>query len=511
MSRTILTLAKAVALVALLACPAFAEFSVPINSTAGVYDQPSSVSSGSRVHVAFIGPGATDNVFSLYYARIDGAADFTSSQLSRATAGFVLTPSFAIVGGSPGDNAYTDVRHPKIGLLGSDRIVILFQARTPSSPDDYRLFIAQFRIVNEAVTSVTVREAQGLPDGDIEDVTFGTVSSDNSARAAFAQRAAGSTGLYDVWYARISLDNGYAVQPPLLLSDNVFVNSKGSKPLPNLKIDGANRSHVAWSAGNGPFASIYYAMVKEFADQSRNNADNAAIAATGVIGGTRLWTHPQLLLAPNTNSTVYIVAADESVAGKPGPLVWVNLNPDAAPQDNGSVMLGTNNSFLITPPGIANPASPEYDLYRPEAHIDLGGRIHFTSYGNSVAPVLYTAVKLQNSFPYFVTMSEKTQVGYGNNAASYALDNDYSKAAFSFIGGKTIIFWSGTDNTNTANRQLMVTGLPAINEYINFNEKGCSTLPGGSRTTPWADILCLGLPLLVLRLRNLRGRGRVGG
>lgn len=509
MFRTIRAFALAFAILALTTAACLAEFSVPVNSTGGVFDQPSSVANGTTVHVAFIGPSATPGAFSLYYASINGASDFTSSLLTRATTGFVVTPSFAIL-----DNGYTDVRHPKIALLSADRVVILFQAKSISSPGDFRLFIAQLTLSNNAIVSTTVREAQGIPAGDVQDISFGIVAADNTARAAFSQRASGAAGgPFDVWYARISLDNDAVVRPPLQLS--TFTNSNGSQPIPNLKLDAQNRSHIVWAAG-GPTldnsSSIYYAMVKEFVDSSRGNPDNAAIGATGVIDRIGHWTHPQMLVSPNPATQVYyVVAVDESVAGRAGNLAWVTLNPDAAPQDNNAVLLGTNNLFLLTPPGEAIPPS-SFDLYRPEAHLDLGNRIHFTGYGDPHSAPLYMAVGTTTSYPYFSFLTPPTSIGHGSNAASYALDNDYSKAAFSFIGGKAVIFWSGTDNTNASNRNLMVTGLPTINEFVLFKEKGCSTAPGGQATLPdaLAGILMLGVPLAALKLRSiLRKRGRV--
>ncbi len=491
---------------AILSTLCFAEYASPISPGGGIYDQPSTVADGSTVHVAFIGGPGLSGPFSVYYAAVNGSTDFTLKALS----GLLTTPAYPIA--DAGGDPYYDARHPKIALQTANVVVVFFQAKPTSDPaDHYVLYRAQLSLSNHAVIGCSVKTVSFNPGivGEFQDVSFGIVTKDNTARLAYAYRESADSP-FDTYYARIGLDNAAVVRLPIKLSN--AVGTTGSRPIPNLKLDGDSRSHIAWTTDNGTigtYSGVYYAMVKEFSNTQRGISDNAAIAATGVILRIGRWGHPQVLVSPSTNSLVYVLATDEPSPGSAGNLAMVYLNPDKALQDNNSVDLGRNNDFLLHPPGVAILPS-SFDLFRAEAHIDLGGRFHLTGYGNSRSTPIYYAGNPLSTYPYFNFQSWPTPVGFQNAATSYELPDDYTKAAFSFVSSKGVVFWSGTDNTNPSNRALMVTGLPTINEWIVNNEKGCSSNNGsrsGKSGTGMIDLLLLAVPLVLLKLRSILKRG----
>ncbi len=480
----------------------------------GVYDQPSAVSNGATVHVAFIGAPTAAGPFTVYYAAINGSIDFTNMSINRNFPGFMVTPAIAVIDNAgitnvPGDNVYFNARHPKIALQTPDRIVIFFQATETVSSTGFSLFRAQINLSANSPVSVRVNRVSGIQAGDVQDVSFGVVASDNTARLAYAIRPDSVTP-FEVYFSRIGLDNGTVVRSPIRLSS--VPNSNGSRPVPDLRLDTLNRAHVVWSAdglASGTFdnvSAIYYAMIKEFNSTNPALTDNAAIAATRMIQATKRWGHPQVLVASTV--LVHVLAGDQPGASRSGGLAFVNLNPEAALQDNNSVYLGSNNLFLLNPPGEAFPASPTFDLYRPEAWLDLGGRIHMTGYGNSNASPVYFAATPLTISPYLNFLIQPTLVGE-NLGSSFELPNDYTKASFAFIGGKGIVFWSGIDNTGSPGQTLNVTGLPTIAEWINFHEKGCSSTPGSpiGKSDALVDLLIFALPLAFLKYRSMRATG----
>jgi hypothetical protein len=513
MTRILRPAILAVLILSVFSAVSTAEKTVSINPSPGVYDQPSTVAAGTTVHVAFIGKATVSDPFHVYYTAIDGASDFANLLLTKDTPGFQVTPAVEVLDstGTP-DNVYFDARHPKIALQAPGRIVIFFQAKQSAVSTGYSLYRAQIVLAGNAVSSIRVNlVGGGIPAGDVQDVTLATSAVDNTARLAFAVRP-NSSFPFDIYYARVGLDNGSVVRAPIKLS--AFPGTTGSRPIPSLQLDGSNRSHIAWTADDGTgtsLSSVYYAMIKEFNDPVLGIVDNAAIAATAVIGRNRRWVHPQVLVSRTiATGLVYLMATAESATdthGTSGSLAHVRLNPDAALQDNNSVNLGANAAFLLEPPGMAI-LPTTFDLYRAEAQIDLGDRIHLTGYGDAFSAPVYYAMKPLAVFPFLEFLTPAKPVAVGTGVGSFELPDDYSKAAFAFIGGKGVVFWSGTDNTSPDNRSLKVTGLPTIAEFVVFNESGCSASPGrqGGST---GDPLLLAAPLLFLKIRSLLRRGRI--
>ena len=96
--------------------------------------------------------------------------------------------------------------------------------------------MATLTLQNGAVVKQTVRLVTGL-SGFNEDVSFALNTSDGTARIAYSGRA-GISGDFNVYYARISLDNAAVTGTPgtpLLLSS--VTGSTGTCPVPNLKLD----------------------------------------------------------------------------------------------------------------------------------------------------------------------------------------------------------------------------------------------------------------------------------
>jgi len=484
-----------------MASTAAAEKTVAVNDPAipGVFDQPSAVASGSVVHVAYIGADNTAGPFRLYYAAINGGSDFTSLSLSRTTSGFLVTPPTPVDNTAPGNDAYVDARHPRIAIRSATEAVILFQAKTAASPDPaYALYLARLTLESGAVVNQSVRIVTGL-SGFTEDVSFALVTSDNTARVAYAGRP-GIPGDFNVYYARISLETaGVTGSPgtPLLLSS--VAGSAGFRPLPSLRLDSSNRAHVAWAANSDSATAngVYYALVKE-----TDGVDNVAIAATEVLGRSRKWGGPNLLVS--TTSSLIIVAADESLPGLAGNIGLVHINPNADDQDGSPVQVTTDTNFLRTPPGEA--ILPEsFSLFRPEAFLDGLSQIHITGYGTGGTRSTYYGFKLASAFPYAQFVKIPATVGLDSFEFPVSLPGDYTRAAFGFLtGGKVVIFWSG-EVSGTGNRNLDVTALPTVSA-IPTDESGCTVVsdPGGDKTVRIADVLLLVLPLFVLGIRRAR-------
>lgn len=520
MTRSFRALSIAAMLLAFAFSASHAEKIVPIHPEPGYFDQPATASSGNTIHVAFIGAPSEAGPFTVYYAAVNGSTDFSNLLLSRDTPGLFVTPAVRVldnVGATnvPGDNVYLDARHPRIALLSADRIVVLFQAKTVLDPQaPYLLFRASISLAGGRVSSIRVNRIAGIPAGDVQDVSFGIVAADNTARVAYSLRA-DSLSAFDVFYARISVDNAGVIRNPIRLS--TAPGSNGSRPIPSLRLDESNRAHVAWAADNlaigtlGNPAAVYYAMVREFNPDTPQEVESAAIAATRVISGDRRWGHPQTLV--RSNSLVHILAGAETSPGQPGSLVFVNLNPDAAAQDNNAVALGSTGNFLLSPPGVALPTSGTFDLYHPEAWLDRGGRIHLTGYGSPTAAPVYYSAALGTAAPYLTFLSSPTRAGLGPDSSALEIPGDYSKAAFSFLGGKTVLFWSGTDNTGESRGSLNVTALPAIAEFVVFEESGCAVSPGAQHGFQGraVDLLVLVLSIAWIGLRSRGGKDRFDG
>jgi len=484
-----------------MASTAAAEKTVAVNDPAipGVFDQPSAVASGSVVHVAYIGADNTAGPFRLYYAAINGGSDFTNLSLSRTTSGFLVTPPTPVDNTAPGNDAYVDARHPRIAIRSATEVVILFQAKAAASPDpDYALYLARLTLESGAVVNQSVRIVTGL-SGFTEDVSFAVVTSDDTARVAYAGRS-GISGDFNVYYARVSLDTA-AVSgspgTPLLLSS--VAGSSGFRPLPSLRLDSANRAHVAWAANSDSATAngVYYALVKE-----TDGVDTVAIAATEVLGRSRKWGHPNLLVY--TTTSLFIVAADESLPGIAGNIGLVKINPNADDQDGSPVQVKTDTSFLLTPPGEAI-LSDGFNVFRPEAFLDGLSQIHITGYGSNGTRSTYYAFNLVNTFPYAQFVKTPAPVGLDSSEFPVSLTGDYTRAAFGFLtGGKVVIFWSG-DVSGTGNRNLDVTAL-ATASAIPFSESGCTvaSYPSGDKTIRTADALLLVLPLAALGIRRAR-------
>ena len=501
--RRFLTTICAMVLVASMAATAAAEKTVAVNDPAlpGVFDQPSAVVSGTVVHVAYIGADNTAGPFRLFYAAVNGGADFTNLSLSRNTPGFFVTSPTPVDNTAPGNDAYVDARHPRIAIRSATEVVIFFQAKTAASPDPaYVLYLARLTLENGVVVQQSVRLVTGL-SGFNEDVSFALDITNGRGLVAYAGRT-GISGDFNVFYARISLATAAVTGTPgtpLLLS--AATGTTGTRPLPDLKLDPANRSHITWAANDNSTSpnGIYYALVKE-----TNGADNVVIAATELLGRSRKWGHPNTIVAA-TNSII-ILAGDESVPGTAGNIGLVHINPDADNQDGSPVQVTLNTSFLLTPPGEAILTEP-FSLFRPLTFIDGLGKIHITGYGNNGTRATYYAFTLGSSYPFAQFAVIPATVGLDSSEFPVSLTGDYTRAALGYLtGGKVLVFWSG-EVAGTGNRNLDVTGLPTTTAIQN-EEKGCrivanSRAGGAGRNT---DGLFLVLPVAFLWMRRILRR-----
>ncbi|MHB8941952.1 MAG: hypothetical protein ACYC7K_11200 [Desulfobacteria bacterium] len=518
-----------------LAAAAWAEGIFPVNDPgtgSWVFDQPSVVPNGTVLHLAFVGDNAAgaDNASlntRLYYAAVNGGADFTNKTTTRSQV--LVTPAVAIDNG----DAYTDARHPQIALLSATEAVILFQARpSDNTAAGSKLFLARLTISNNAVTSqrvAEIRDAAGarIP-GYLTDPSFGFVVSDNTLRVAFSSSpslAAGSP-YSDVYYARVGWDNALVVNGTILLNTAI---SAGVSALPRLKLDGNNYSHIVWAAGNADptsIATIYYAMVHAVAPSV---VDNLAIGNTQVLIGGNHWGFPNILIA--SSSAVWILAADESPFGRStgmaGQVGISEINPYAVTQDGNPVTVynvGPDTSFFLNAPG-QSVLSGDFDTYQPEATLDSQNRMNIAGYGfnsgppnyNSSTPGKYYVMSLGTTASGVGTTSVfasmvTSPVSVGNGVAAFAtqLPGDYTRPAFVHFSGKSVQFWSGQDNVVTGARNLYVTS--TFSPADPTKQSGCSMVDdprrGEAERIPGAAVLLLPAALLALRRAARKAFGR---
>src|SRR3989304_2491704 len=119
-----------VLLTAALRGTAAAEITFPLNdNNAGVFDQPNATLNGNTVYAAFIGDPPGSGTFRVYFAAVNGAADFTNLLLPRDST-VILTPPVAIDNtGAGGNTPSFATRHPQIAMLTATEAVLLFHAR----------------------------------------------------------------------------------------------------------------------------------------------------------------------------------------------------------------------------------------------------------------------------------------------------------------------------------------------------------------------------------------------
>jgi len=492
---------------------AAAEITFPLNdNNTGVFDQPSATFSGNNVYVTFIGDATGSGTFRVYFAAVNGAADFTNLALPRDSSVIPIPPVAIDNTGAGGNSPYFDARHPRIALRSATEAVIIFQAKPSVSDNVYRPYIARLALSAGAATLASVRQIGGFPvgvlsTGDIEDISFNLVLTDDTVRMAFASRSAIAAATpFHVYFARVGLDDATVVGTPLLLSsgnDDTVTGSDGFRPLPALRIDSLNNSHIAWAANDNTTnpGGVYYALVT-----STSTVDNVAIGATEILGRTLSWGHPSIVV-PATNSIV-ILAADQSITGRAGSMGIVNLNPDAVTPKTGlPVSIGNVRSFLVSGPSIL-PST--FDLYRPEAYLDIISQIHLTGYGISGSAATYYAIKTTTVSPFADFVTPPVSVGFNEFPAELA--GDYTHAAFGVLTGKTIVFWSGLIS-GSANRNLNFTAVPN-NSFVPAEESGCSMAknPRAGERERIPSAVLLFLPAVALAIRRFsRGVQRMLG
>lgn len=502
-----------------LAAAAWAEAIFPVNDPgvgSWVFDQPSVVASGSVLHVAFVGDAASGADGSpdtrVYYAAVDGAADFTNK---ATTPGQVrVTAPVAI------DNAlFRHARHPQIALRSATELAILFQAiPSDDAAAGFKLFRALVTIENNAVKTQQVTEVKnpvsGRIAGSLVDPSFALVATDNTLRVAYTDNSA----VYgNVYYARVGTDNAFLVGSGILLSSQP--GSQGLQPLPRLRLDGNNNSHIVWAANNSTGTpsptGIYYAMVQTVPPSV---VDTLAIDATQVLSGGYRWGFPSLFLTSSTN--VWILAADEPPIGSTGLAGSVGIseiNPYAVTRDGNPVNVnnvGANISFFLNPPG-GSVLSSDFDAYRPEADLDSLNRVHVAGYGfrGALPPYqgtpgryyvmnLGTAASTAGTSSLFASMvGNPVSIGTGDVAFATQLPGDYTRPAFVHFSGKSVNFWSGPDNVVAGARNLYVTS--TFSPADPTKQSGCSMVDDPRRDEsgriPGAAVLLLPAVLLALR------------
>ena len=516
-----------------LAASAWAEGIIPVNDTGAgnwVFDQPSVVANGSLLHVAFVGDGingadsASLNT-RLYYAAVNGGVDFANRLITRAQV--LVTAPVAIDNG----DAYVDARHPQIAFRSATELAILFQAR-PSAGATFKLFLARITLGNNAVASQRVDKITNAAGTDflttaLTDPSFALVAADGTLRVAFSSYPSlGGPPFSDVYYARVGLDNARVVDSPILLTKpyppSITASSLGVSPLPRLRLDGYNNSHVVWAAnGNttGTPTGIYYALVKTVPPSV---VDILAIGATQVLSGGNRWGFPSVLMTSSSN--IWILAADEPETGwstgLAGSLGISEVNPYAVTHDGNPVNVnniasGANASFFLNPPG-ASVLSHDFDAYQPEAVLDSQSRVHVSGYGFRGGPPLYqgtpgryyvmalgTTTSNTGTSSIFASMvGAPVYVGTGDLAFALQLPGDYTRPAFVPYNGKSVNFWSGPDNVVTGARNLYVTSTYAP-VFPSEAQSGCSIVGdprrGEAERIPGAAVLLLPAALLALR------------
>jgi hypothetical protein len=507
-----------------LAATAGAEGIFPVNDAGTgnwVFDQPSAVTDGSVLYVAFVGDNGTGADSSpntrLYYAAVNGGADFTNKLTTRSQV--LVTAAVAI------DNVlFNQARHPQIALLSATELAILFQAIPSDNPAaGSKLFLARLTINNNTVTSQRVTEirdaAGGRIPGNLTDPSFGFVVSDNTLRVVFSSSPSlvGGSPYSDVYYARMGWNNALVVNNTILLNTAL---STGVSALPRLRLDGNNYSHIVWAAGNTnptSIATIYYAMVHAVAPSV---VDNLAIGATQVLIGGNHWGFPNILIS--SPSAIWILAADESPLGRStgfaGSVGISEINPYAVTQDGNPVTVnnvGPDTLFFLNAPG-QTVLDGDFKAYQPEAVLDSQNRMHIAGYGfnsgppnyNSSTPGKYFVMSLGTAASGVGTTSAfasmiGSPVSVGNGVVAFAeqLPGDYTRPAFVHFSGKAVHFWSGPDNVVTGARNLYVTS--TFSPADPSKQSGCSMVddPRGydAGRIPGAAVLLLPAALLALR------------
>jgi hypothetical protein len=515
-----------------LAASAWGEGIFPVNtrgadSTSWVFDQPSVVANGTVLHVAFVGDyafgGGSLNT-RLYYAAINGAADFANKLTTENKVR--ITAPVAIDNGT----VYFDARHPQIALRSATEVVILFQAR-PSADAGFKLYRARVALGNNAVTFQLVDRILSASGADfldaLTDPSFALVTTDNTMRVAFSSSpsiVAGSS-YADVYFARVGVDTATVHNNTLILLTTA--SSTGMSPRPRLRLDYTNNSHVVWSAndvGTGTPTGIYYAMVKTVPPSV---VDILAIGATQVLSGGYRWGFPNVLLS-NSSNVLWVLAADEPPIGSTGlagSLGIAEFNPYAVTHDGNPVNVsnvGSNSLFFLNPPG-GSVLSSDFDAYRPEAWIDAQSRLHVAGYGfrsTSLSPpylgtpgryyamAVGSTTSTTGTVTNFASMvSFPVSVGLGDNAFAMQIPGDYTRPAFASFNGKAVHFWSGPDNVlagDAGSRNLYVSSTPdSVAPLVPTTQSGCSMVDnprdGETGRVPGAAVLLLPAALLALR------------
>ena len=500
-----------------LATAAWAEAIFPVNDPGTgkwVFDQPSVVTNGTVVNVAFVGnnAGGADNASlntRVYYAAVNGAADFSNKATTRSQV--LVTAPVAI------DNAlFNQARHPQIALRSATELAILFQA-IPVGDNNYKLFLAQVTIGNNAVLSQRVdeiRDAAGarIP-GKLTDPSFALVPNGVTMVMAFSSSPSllAVPPYSDVYYARVGLDNARVVGNTILLTQTA--SSTGVSALPRLRLDGNNYSHIVWAA-NSPIPSdptqttptgVYYALVYPVPPSV---ADKIAIGATQVLWGGYRWGFPAVLLS--TPGNIWILAADEPFGstGLAGSVGIAEINPYVVTPDGNPVNVnnvGLNTSFFLNPPG-GTVLPTTFDAYQPEAVVDSQNRLNVAGYGFLHAdghgtPGRYYVTSLGTTAVGTGQVTSPLSVGTGDIAFATQLPGDYTRPAFVPFSGQSVQFWSGPDNVVTGARNLYVTSTSAPTPPTT--QSGCSMVDDprdkDAGRIPGAAVLLLPAALLALR------------
>lgn len=465
----------------LFAAAANAAAILPVNGAgSGVFtfDQPSVVTNGTAVHVAFVGDADGDNTFKIYYTAVNAAAELQSATATQA--GILLTPAVAIDNGPVYDNAL----HPQIALWDANRLVVVFQGvPTGTGYGNYKLFRAIINISNNVVTSHTVNEivdsGSGRLSGVLVDPSFQPATSDSTLRIAYTDASAEYGNVY---FARVAIDNAAVVGGPILLSSG---SSQGIKPLPRLKLDSNGYSHVVWAANNnaGTPTGIYYSLVRR---NSSGIADNLAIGATQVVYGSYRWGFPSLIV--ETTSSVFVFAADQpGLPGIKGSLGFSRLNPSTVIHDGQPVNVNNltvlTNFFTYQPGGSV--ATGTFDTYQPDVFEDIQGYFHVAGYGYRSTDYPYQgtsgkyyAMSLDEVLDSYsvTTMPDlvlyPVQVGTGDPSFGMQIPGDYTRAAFASFNLKGLHFWSGPDNVTAGASNLYVTSTSDA-DISSGDDSGC--------------------------------------
>jgi hypothetical protein len=513
-SRILLVIAATVG----LAAAAWAEGIFPVNDAGTgnwVFDQPSVVANGTVLHVAFVGDSAVGGSINtrLYYAAVNGAADFTNKATTRSQV--LVTAPVPI----DDDSLYTNARHPQISVRSATELAILFQAIPVGGSTSYKLFRALVTIENNAVTSRRIDKIQGAPEDDsgrgLTDPSFALVTTDNTMRVAFSSSpsiVAGSS-YADVYYARVGLDNARVLDDTLSLLTRTPA-STGVTPLPRLRLEGTTRSHISWAADNGTTApsDIYYAMVKE----ASPGVDNLAIGATPVLGNQR-WGFPNVLL-PAASRVLVLAGVESGTPGIAGPVGVALLNPDAVVHDGNPVTVSNTiagASFIVYPPDNRNPLSNTFSAYHPEASLDGSNRVHVAGYGalagiHGTAGTYFTMSLLgvtATTGNFADLVSPGVSIGTDKSSFADSIPGDYTRPAFVHFSGKAVHFWSGQDNAGTIARNLYVTSTVSSVDppppVVPAKQSGCNVVDdprhGEAGRIPGAVVLLLPAALLALR------------